>query len=153
MNMEKTKSVLSLELWCAVILALAIIVMYETGALLPGSWAGNANTLFVCSSVMELLTIAAIPFALYMFRIPKIQGAITTGTENSKASMLLMWGTIRMLLLCVPMVVNAVFYYMFGLQVAFGYMGIILFICLFMVYPSMGRCLNETNSTSQGNEA
>ena len=48
----------------------------------------------------------------------------------------------RLLMLCVPMIVNTVLYYVF-MNVAFGYMGIILFLCLFFVMPTMDRCLSE----------
>ena len=55
---------------------------------------------------------------------------------------LLRWGSLRMLMLCVPMVINTLCYYLF-MNVAFAYMAIILFICLFLVYPSLDRCYSE----------
>ena len=47
------------------------------------------------------------------------------------------------MMLCLPMLLNTLFYYMFGFSVAFGYMAIVLFLCLFMIYPSMKRCEYE----------
>jgi hypothetical protein len=51
----------------------------------------------------------------------------------------------RLLMLCVPMVLNTVLYYMF-MNVAFGYMGIILFLCLFFIVPTRERCMSEINA-------
>ena len=42
-----------------------------------------------------------------------------------------------------PMLINTFMYYQ-TMAPAFGYMAIILFLCLFFVYPSVGRCEDET---------
>ena len=45
-------------------------------------------------------------------------------------------------MLTVPMVVNTLLYYLF-MNVAFGYLAIILALCIFFVFPSMSRCEAE----------
>ena len=50
-----------------------------------------------------------------------------------------------MAMLCVPMTANTLLYYLFGLNVAFGYMGMICLLCLVFIYPSTARCTAETN--------
>jgi len=47
-------------------------------------------------------------------------------------------------MLLVPMLVNAVLYYLF-MNVAFGYMAIILFLACFFVFPSQERSEQEYN--------
>ena len=44
----------------------------------------------------------------------------------------------------VPLVANTILYYM-SMSVAYGYMAIIGGLCFTFVYPSIGRCINETN--------
>jgi hypothetical protein len=61
---------------------------------------------------------------------------------EKKADALLSWGVLRLGLLSVPMILNTLFYYLF-MNVAFGYMAIILFLCLFFVVPTMDRCQSE----------
>ena len=52
-------------------------------------------------------------------------------------------GMLRLSLLLIPMQVNTLLYYLY-MNPAFGYMAIILLLCLPFVYPSMNRCLDET---------
>ena len=54
------------------------------------------------------------------------------------------WGTIRLLILEVPMLVNTLLYYIY-MNTTFGYMAIILLLCLPFVFPSLNRCLAETS--------
>ena len=55
---------------------------------------------------------------------------------------LLCLGSLRLAMLTVPMVVNTLLYYLF-MNVAFGYLAIILALCIFFVFPSMSRCEAE----------
>jgi hypothetical protein len=48
-------------------------------------------------------------------------------------------------LLDVPLIANTLFYEWY-LNTTFGYMAIILLICQPFIYPSMARCLAETES-------
>lgn len=154
--MKRTQQILLAELAASVVLSLLFIVVYESDVLTAGSMTGDANRLFLVTVVMELVTICFISLALYLFKIELVHRSLTVADEqvshspaqvaDLRASRLLRWGTVRLLMLCLPMVLNTLFYYLFGYQVAFGYMAIILFLCLFMVYPSMGRCLSDTES-------
>lgn len=123
----------------SIIIALAVIIMYETDTLLAGCYAADANTEFVVVSFMELLTICLIPLALRLFRFRAIRESLAA--TPSKA--LLRWGSLRMAMLCLPMLANTLLYYQF-MNVAFGYMGIIGLISLAFIWPSMKRCVAET---------
>ena len=93
---------------------------------------------------MEVLTIVAIPLALKLFKLKPIAARLATTTG---VSALRLWGVVRLQLLCVPMVVNIVSYYLF-MWVGFAYLAIILLLSLFFVYPSLSRCYNETGSSN-----
>ena len=53
----------------------------------------------------------------------------------------------RLLILEVPMVSNTYLYYMY-MNTTFGYLAIILLLCLPFVFPSLNRCLAETSEES-----
>ena len=55
---------------------------------------------------------------------------------------MLRWGTLRLAMLCVPMMLNTWLYYQF-VNVAFGYMGIIGLLSLAFVYPTRTRYIQE----------
>ena len=88
---------------------------------------------------MELLTLCFIPVALRLFKFQFVANSLTS------ASNLLRWASIRMLMLCLPMVANTLLYYMY-MNVAFGYMAIILLLCLAFVLPTKSRCEQEIRS-------
>lgn len=138
--MERTRRILMTAVWVSIVVALALAVVFETGMLLPGYCAGDVKMAFFILSMMEILTICAIPLALRLFRFRKVNAALLAGHEHS----LLFWGGVRLAMICVPMVANTLFYYLFDLKPAFGYMGIICLICLVFIYPSKSRCLQET---------
>lgn len=121
----------------SIAVGLVIVVIFENDLLPCGIMISDDKSVeFVVATIMELLTICVIPVALKLFRFKRISKLLTSAEALSK------WGTIRLLMLCVPMIVNTVFYYMF-MNVAFGYMGIIIFLCLFFVVPTKERCRSE----------
>lgn len=137
--MRKTKNILVCEACASIVLALAIVLMFETNFLLAGSFAGNGNAEFIAVSLMELITICFVPLSLRLFKLKRIKESLDAGRCDN----LLKWGSLRLMMLCIPMVANTLLYYLF-MSTAFGYMGIIGLICLAFVWPSMDRCVNET---------
>jgi len=125
----------------SIVITFAAVVLYEKDVLLAGSLATSDATEFVMVMTMEALTICLIPLALRLFKFDRIGKSLAEGKEKS----LLRWGTLRMMMICVPLMANTLFYYLF-MNVAFGYMAIICLICLIFVNPTMGRCINETKS-------
>lgn len=136
--MQHTKNILLSIMWVACVISLAIIILYEFDVLPVGLYADRVQMGFYAAVVMELLTICSVPLALRLFRFRKVRSSLMSLREKA----LLRWGSLRMLMLCVPMVINTLCYYLF-MNVAFAYMAIILFICLFLVYPSLDRCYSE----------
>lgn len=120
-----------------VAVAALVVVAFEAELLPSGILAGrDGSDEFVVLSVMELVTICQIPVALRLFKFRTVAARLVS------AGGLLRYGTLRLLMLCVPMLANALLYYLY-MNVAFGYMGIILFLCMAFVLPTKGRCEAE----------
>lgn len=137
--MKKTRNILRLEACAAVAVALMIVVIYETDLLPAGTLVPDKNLEFVVVSLMELLTICLIPLALRLFKFKAVSRALKAEPNRG----LRLWGSVRMAMICLPMIANALTYYLF-MNVALGYMGIIGLICLVMINPTMSRCVAET---------
>ena len=137
-----TRNILMLTLGIALAVALIAVLLCETDTLPVGVLSGRGGSdEFVLTMLMELLTLCAIPLALRLFRFKAIAARLTSAAE------LLRWGMVRMLMLCLPMVANTFLYYIY-MNVAFGYMAIILLLSLYFVLPTMARCEVEINDGS-----
>ena len=130
-----------------ILATLLLVILYETETLEPNDMAADGRLVFASQIAMELLTIVAIPAALKMFSLKCVRRRLQKGRADS----LLRWGTARINLLCLPMIVNTFLYYQ-TMSPTFGYMAIILLLCLFFVYPSMARCVDETEASSEDGE-
>lgn len=139
--MKLTQRILCINFWFLLLMTLLLVVLYELEILMPGNLVYERNFVFFMQVVMEFVTIAVIPIALKLFSLKAIRRKLVKGKESS----LLFWGTVRINLLCLPMLVNTWMYYQAALSPAFGYMAIILFLSSFFVYPSMSRCVAETD--------
>lgn len=126
-----------------ILVSAAIVALYETETLMPACLVGDANAEFITVSAMEILTICLMPLALRLFKLKRISKELATSGRQALAK----WGSIRMAMLCLPMIANTLLYYMSGLNVAFGYMAIIGLICLVFIYPGTSRCMSETGNT------
>ena len=135
--MKHTRNILMTVMCTAVAVSLLTVVGFETDTLPCGLLSGRSvSGEFAAATLMELLTLCAIPAALRLFRFRSVASQIVS------ARALMVWGLVRMLMLCVPMVANTILYYLY-MNVAFGYMGIILLISLAFVAPTKARCESE----------
>ena len=128
MNTEK-KSRNLLIVTVAVPLLAAIV--YECDVLPTGVFAGNAQEEFLAVIFMELLTIVMIPLALRLFKAKDVERKV----EEGDTSALRKWGALRILMITVPLLLNTMGYYLY-MNTTFGYMALILLICLPFVYIS-----------------
>ena len=138
--METIQKKLQLIFWIPIVLSAIIIVSGELDIIPNGILANVKQVEFVIMSMMEILTIIAIPVALKLFKFKAIANKLASDTLLHFER----WGIVRLCLLNVPMVINLVCYYLF-VGAGFGYLAIILFLSLFFVYPSLSRCYNETD--------
>ena len=142
--MKRIQKILLLNYLFSLGLALLWVVLNENDVFeLVGTLHIDANSDFMLTSVMEIITICSIPIALRLFKFGTIRE--TVRKDNSLLhSTFLAFSLVRLDMLLVPMLVNAVLYYLF-MNVAFGYMAIILFLACFFVFPSQERCEKEYN--------
>jgi len=142
--MKKISKLLMLIYVLLVAVTLVIVALYECGALESGVLADSKQTEFVAMTIMELTTLVAAFLGLRLFKFPKIHADLVTRKEPA----MLKWGILRLLVLEVPMVVNTYLYYMY-MNPTFGYLAIILLLCLPFVFPSESRCIDETTEAEQ----
>lgn len=140
MSLKRTRNILKAVMYGSMAVVAIIVYLYESEMLLPGGIEKGTNADFILVSLMELITICTIPLAMRLFKFGIVRRAI----EANASAGLLRWGLIRILLICVPMLVNTLFYYIVSLNTTFGYMAIIGLICLVFINPSMKRCQSET---------
>ena len=117
--MKKTKNLLS----C--VFAAGMIVVHQSE--------------FLWTTLMELATLGCAFLALRLFKFDRVHRAL----NEQKAVALKKWGLLRLLLLFLPLLADTLLYYIY-MNPTFGYLGIILALCLPFVYPSEGRCIAET---------
>lgn len=122
-------------------ITVVLVVLFETDVLPSGLMATEKQTEFLLTTLMELLTLASVYMSLRLFKFDKVHQELVT----RKADGLRRWGLIRLAILLLPMPLNTVLYYLF-MNTTFGYMAIILAVCLPFVYPSEARCEAETES-------
>lgn len=115
-----------------------IIILYETNIFLEGGMCGDANTEFLFTIAMELITICTIPLALKLFKFEAVQKYIAEKGMFAHRKC----AVFRMLMLLLPLLVNTMCYYLF-MKVAFAYLAIILFISLAFIIPTKARCDSE----------
>lgn len=145
--MEKVSSILKKLFYGILAVALLIVVVFETGLLTPGSLGGDKAAEFPILTAMELLTVCLIPFSLYLFRVKSVRQNLLAAPTQS----MLTWGFVRMAMLAFLLVVNVVCYYLY-MNASFGYMAIIAAISMLFIYPSIGRCKEETSSNDDEND-
>lgn len=138
--MQKTRKKLWTECIISLTLSLLMVLLFETQLIEEGLLLTEDGTLqFAIQSLMTIVLFATIPSALYLFRWKKV----TQDLNNSREKALMKWGTFRMMLLCLPMTLNVLFYYLFGSSVGFFYMAVIYVLSLVFILPTKGRCENE----------
>lgn len=129
--MNKTISLLRTVLIANLGVAVVLAALYELDILPSGMLAGRPQDEFLSTISMELITIVFIPVALRLFKTKDVEKRLEEG--NIKAFR--KWGLLRILMITVPLVLNTLLYYSF-MNTTFGYMALILLICLPFIYPA-----------------
>ncbi|MBQ8948331.1 MAG: hypothetical protein IJ059_00880 [Prevotella sp.] len=137
--MDKTRKLLKTFFIVSLVVAIVVIVLFETETLPTGVLAEEKQSEFLLVTLMELTTLGGVFLALRLFKFEAVHRDLVT----REAAALLKWGLVRLALLLVPMLVNTLLYYIY-MNTTFGYMAIMQFLCLPFVFPSAGRCLAET---------
>lgn len=150
LTMDRIRHILLGEVVGLLLIVLVIIILFETNFVLPGEISGMewSNDLVVTQFVMQIITLAVIPFALYMFKMAFVRKQLATSTEKATKA-LIVWGTVRIGLICIPIIFNALYYYIFGFEVSFFYLALILLLSIVFIFPTKRRCENECCITEE----
>ena len=140
-DMKKTQTTLMMVYVGIILMTLLLVVLCETDVLDSGQMAHNKQAEFVTTAMMELITLASAFFGLRMFKFQVVRQQLL----SQQASALLKFGLVRLVMLEAPMLSNTLFYYMFFMKAPFGYMAVILLLCLAFVVPTKERCKAETS--------
>lgn len=124
-----------------IVLALVVVVLFELEMLPTGIKADDKQSEFLMTAIMEIVSLGAAFLGLRLFKFKVISNDLV----NRKEKAMWKWGMTRLLILEAPMVINTLLYYIF-MNTTFGYLAIILLLCLPFVYPSLNRCLAETTN-------
>lgn len=133
--------------YSAIIIAAVTSALFECDIIDTGDLARYGTSEYVVATIMELLTLAVVPVALRMFKFE----AVARSLRANGAEALRRWGLLRISMLGLPLVANTLLYYIY-MATPFGYMAIILLISMVFVYPSLGRCMAETEKIEEGSD-
>ena len=138
--MEKTQKTLMALYVGIILLALLLVLLFETGVMESGRLAGSNQSEFIATAALELLSLGGAFLGLRLFKFSAIHQQLVT----QKAQALLKFGLLRLVVIEIPMLCNTLYYYMY-MNPTFGYLAIMLLLCLPFVCPSMSRCIAETS--------
>lgn len=127
-----------LMLW---ILPILLCVLYETGILTDGIFCGDARMEYMLQTVCILLTICLIPLSLRLFNLNLVKHIKELPLEEALKSYR-RWSEIRLLLLCVPVLLNTSFYYL-TLNTTGVFCASMVLIASFFCLPTESRIINE----------
>lgn len=126
-----------------VLLALVFVVLFELDVLPVGIKANDKQSEFLLTALMELVSLGAAFLGLRLFKFSFVHNDLIRRREPAMWK----WGLARLLILEAPMVIDTLLYYIY-MNTTFGYLAIILLLCLPFVFPTLNRCLAETSEES-----
>ena len=129
--MKKTVNILRALFIASVGIAVVVAALYELDILPSGVLADRPQDEFLCTIAMELVTIVFIPIALRLFKTKDVDRRLDEGDIKTFKT----WSIVRILMITVPLLMNTLLYYIF-MNTTFGYMALILLICLPFIYPA-----------------
>ena len=122
------------------VVPLVLVFLFETEILGTGLLAGDSQSEFVFSAIMELVSLGSAFLSLRLFKFAKVHSDLVANKEAA----LKKWGIFRLAIILIPLWSDTILYYLY-MNPTFGYLAIILALCLPFVYPSLGRCVAETS--------
>lgn len=138
--MKKTRQLLQALFWGLLTIAAAIYLLGEFVQMDFVVWPdADKQTRFVVSTLMILLTISFLPLALRLFKFKCIHTQLVQQRERALAR----WGTLRLLLMGLLLCANTMLYYAFGFETTYGYLAVVVLLCMPFVIPTKSRCEAE----------
>ena len=127
-----------LGLWA---MPLLLVVLYETGALTEGTYAGDARMEYILQSVCILLTVCLIPLSLRLFSLNLVKRIKELPLQEALKSYRL-WSEVRLALLMAPAILGISFYYL-TLNTSGLFCACMALIASLFCVPSRKRLLDE----------
>lgn len=110
-KINKIMKCLQIEYIAIWVLPLLLVILYETGAMTEGGYAGDMRMDYILQSIGILLTVGLIPLALRLFSLSLVRRVQHLSLPDAIGSYR-RWSEIRLGLLLVPVLVNLSFYYL-----------------------------------------
>ena len=123
------------------VLPIILCLLYETGVFTEGIYANDARMEYLLQTVCILLTVCLIPFSLRLFNLNLVKRIKELPLVEALKSYR-RWSEVRMLLLCVPVLLNTSFFYLTQNTTGIFCAAMALIASLFCV-PSESRIKNE----------
>ena len=148
--MKKIKNILLL-FYCTMLLIAA--VLYVLGDFLYVDMAVLSDTsktaMYIVQMVMILLTLGLVPLALRLFKFGFVHRQLVAQRESA----LLQWGLVRISILGLLLIINTILYYLYAYEPAFGYLAVMVLLCMPFILPTMSRCQSETEDETISNHS
>ena len=116
-------------------------ILFETGVLEEGIYAGDAQMEYIFQSVCILLTICLIPLALRLFNLNLVKRIKELPLQEALKSYRI-WSDVRMSLLFAPVMLGLTFYYL-TLNTTGLFCACMALIASLFCVPSENRIINE----------
>lgn len=141
-RMKKARNILS-ALFCAIMAVNTLLYIIGEFIQADMTFLGDTSrqTRFIVSTLMIMLTICLLPLSLRLFKFKHIQADLME--RHDKA--LTKWGTLRLATMGLLLTANTVLYYAFEFESAYGYLSLVVLLCMPFVLPTMNRCIAETS--------
>lgn len=142
--MDKLILKLRLNYFLWLVLALIVLVLFETECCMPGAWAGGelTETFFLIQNFLILFTICVIPVSLKLLNWSPVRKRIqAAGTE--RMPVYFRWSILRCALLGLFLILNLLVYYA-ALEQANALCALILLFAYLFCWPSVNKIKSET---------
>lgn len=144
MTIAQAQRYLQAFFWSLIIFSGIACLAYEMEWVTYAPIGENPQLTFATQMMMQLVTIVCVPVALRLFKWKVISRKL-----HANPGALRSWGSLRLGLICVPMLINTLLYEQTQLA-SFGYLSIISLLCLFFIYPSLERCRADIGEETTG---
>lgn len=142
--MEKITLKLRLNYWVWLLLALIVLILFETECCMPGARAGGELTeaFFFFQTFLVLLTICLIPVSLKLLHWKPVRKQILEAGER-RLQVYLLWSAVRCASLGIFLILNLFVYYG-TLEKANALCALILLFAYLFCWPSANKMKAET---------
>ena len=110
-RINKTVKYLQAEYIMMWILPVVLVILYETGIMTEGNYAGDTRMDYILQTIGILLTVGLIPLSLRLFSLSLVKRVKQLSLPYALSSYR-RWSEIRLGLLVVPVLTNLSFYYL-----------------------------------------